>query len=75
MSRAFLWVKFNGTFPATAVIPKISISSVAAMANAIATASSCPGSQSKIICFFILIIYSLLGVPDQIHYLPMDGTD
>ena len=49
---AFNFVFSRVAFPATHVIPRISILSLAA-ANIIATASSWPGSQSKIIFFLI----------------------
>jgi hypothetical protein len=49
--RAFFFVSSNGTLPATAVMPKTSISSGLAKARKIATASSWPGSVSIIIFF------------------------
>src|SRR3989304_2036470 len=49
MSRAFPRVFARGTFPATVVMPRTWISSVEASARRMATASSWPGSQSRII--------------------------
>ena len=50
MKRALRAVNANGTFPATAVIPNTFSSLRKAKASIIATASSCPGSVSIIIC-------------------------
>src|SRR5690348_18480897 len=54
MRRAFRSTTGSSQFPATVVTPTISISSGEATARKIATASSTPGSQSRIIrCFAI----------------------
>ena len=50
MMRVFFWVSGSGTLPATAVSPRTVRSSGLASASRIATASSCPGSVSMMIC-------------------------